>query len=656
MHLPGLRRGLIQSCAPWLFVALGVAVVSVPSAAQSLDDDDADIVPSGPALIPNAEPGAHKAPVVDDDAAVSWRMPPMPWRAQLGLISSASRSDSGSSSTFFSKNLSASASSYVWQPWFLGLVGNVSATQSDTSGYIPETPGRSYRSGDSFSGGLSAQVLPASRYPAAISLGYGTTSSSGGGATESADYQNLNWHQRYTPIDKKYDTDWNYAWSSFGLDGKRTESNRLDGSLSFGLVSEAPQSLRFTTALSNLKASDGGGGTSAGSLSGQHSIYLEDYVMSISTNASVARDQTRTASQQSAISQSQVGTTMDWIPSDDYPLRIGAGVRYFELGFDNTADSTSSQSGLNTSELNATANYLLNQNWNFFLSSNALVTNFKSGEKTTQGSTYSLRIGGDWRGDGLRRDFDPWTYTLSYGSSLSGGYLGSAGDTTAQSGSVGVWSWNIGNSLTRNYLIDGYRSPISLSLTQSVGAAEDFGSTSSLSSRSLNHAANLRWSPDSDERTNTSIQLGFSDGRSFGESDSFYQSFTSAVDRRWILGSYQSLSGSVSVGINQQGSGGRGDGWKGAGATNVSYGHAQFANVRGLVYSLRYGAVLRPYDVSVNAQKETRWGLEHLLSQSLSWRYGLLSWTLTNDNAKRPYGENWSSLWLTVTRDFGGVL
>jgi hypothetical protein len=147
-----------------------------------------------------------------------------------------------------------------------------------------------------------------------------------------------------------------------------------------------------------------------------------------------------------------------------------------------------------------------------------------------------------------------------------------------------------------------------------------------------------------------------SDGRSFGETNSFHQSITSAVDRQWLLANYQSLSGSVSLGFSQQGIDGSGDGWKGSGGVNVAYGHARFANVNGLLYSLNYSAALRAYETIINSQADTKWGLEHLLTQSWTWRYGLLSWQLMNTNSVSPVRDFSSSIWLTVTRDFGGVL
>lgn len=654
MYLPRFVRGLNKFEVFRLLFVLSAAVASFTCAAQRIDDEEE--VEAARVLgldgITPPEASVPKIEVAEEVEEVSWGMPPMPWRAQLGLNASTTRSGSFSSNSF-SKSLSASTSSYIWQPWFLGLGANVSVSQTDSSDNAGKT------TGDSFSGALSADVLPRSRFPATLLLGYGTTSSSGQSSTANADYRNFNWNQRYTPEDRGYNADWQYAWNSYGLDGKRTESNRLGGTLGVSLATEAPQSLRFNTSVSNTKAPDGGGGTTAGLLGGEHSIYLEDYVMSISTNASISRDEVKNADQRSAISQLQMGTAMDWIPSDDYPLRINAGVRYYDLGIEAQTDTASTQSGVNTADVNFAASYPLDQNWSFSLSSSALMTRFEGGGSVSQNSIYTLNVGANWRGDGLTHNFDEWRYVLSYGSSVSVGYVGYEGDTLSQSGSTGVWSSNLANSFARNYQIDGHRNPISLSVTQTIGAAEAFGSTarqSSQSNQSLNHAANARWSPDSDARSQTSIQLALSDGRSFGETNSFHQSITGAVDRQWLLANYQSLSGSVSLGFSQQGVDGSGDGWQGSGGVNVAYGHARFANVNGLLYSLNYGAALRPYDTFINSQTDTKWGLEHLLSQSWSWRYGLLSWKLTNTNSVSPVSDFSSSLWLTVTRDFGGVL
>lgn len=655
MYLLRFVRGLVRSEVARSSFALILAVSAFACAAQGIDDEDEPEATraSGVVDVVTPAPVAPKIEVAQEVDELSWGMPPMPWRAQLGLGASTTRSSPGFSSTSFSRSLSASMSSYLWQPWFVGLGGNFSVTQSDSS----DNGGKA--KGESFSGAFSADVLSRSRYPATLSLGYGTTSSSGQDGSSNADYQNFSWNQRYAPMDRGYNADWQYAWNSFGFDGKRTESNRFGGTLAVGLVTEAPQTLRFNTTLSNTKSPDGGAGINAGLLAGEHSIYLEDYVMSVSTNASISRDEVRATGQGSAISQLQMGTSMDWIPSDDYPLRVNGGARYYDLGMETQGDSVSSRSAVNTADIQLSANYPHNQNWSFSLSSSALMTRFDASGRVSQNSVYTLNTGANWRGDGVTHKFDNWLYALSYGSSVTVGYIGYDGDTEAQSGSTGVWSSNLGNSFSRNYPVAGHRNPISLLLTQTVGVVEGFGSSargSSQSNQSLNHLANARWSPDGDGQSLTSIQFGFSDGRSFGDSNSFHQSVSSVVERQWLLANYQSLSGSVSLGLSQQGVEGSSDGWKGSGGVNVAYGHARFANVNGLLYTLNYSAALRAYETVINSQVNTEWGLEHLLSQSWSWRFGLLSWKLTNTNSVSPTSDFSSSLWLTVTRDFGGVL
>lgn len=641
VSLPGLSR----TC-----VAFAAAVVPVICSGQGIDDEELEVSEGEGRGSVVGEAAPVPKPLLPDEEEVAWSMPPMPWRAQLGLSSSTSRTGSGSTASSFSTNLSGSASSYIWQPWFLGLGGNVSVSQTDTSANVGKS-----RS-DSFFGGLNAQILSQSRYPATISMGYGTTENSGQGGAGTADYQNFNWTQRYTPADHSYNVDWQYGWDSFGLDGKRTEANRFGGTLGVSLATEAPQTLRFNTRLSDTKAAEGAAGTTAGSLGGEHSIYLEEYVMSISTNASMSRDEVRASSERSEISQLQVGTAMDWIPSDDYPLRIGAGVRYFQLDLDTGVGQGSSKSGVKTADVNFSANYPLDQNWSFSVSSNVLATNFSSGSTSSRTGLYSLNGSANWRGDGISHRFTNWVYGMSYGASFTAGYLGYEGVSAPESGATGTLTSSLGNSLSRNYLIDGHRNPLALTLSQTIGLATGAGASNPQSVQSVNHDANFRWSPDGDGRSQTSFQGSVSDGRSFGETTSNFQSITTAADRQWMLGNYQSLSGSVSIGLNRQGVGGSSDGWKGAGAANLAYGHVRFANVNGLVYALNYGAVLKPYDTLDNGQSGTKWELEHLLSQSWSWRYGLLSWKVTNNNSIGPQGASSSSLWLTVTRDFGGVL
>lgn len=621
---------------------------SLNAAAQSIDDDDDATTSAPPPTAPTAFTPA--TPVTDPDSeSVSWGVPPMPWRAQLGLAAYSNRNDS-SSSNGFSKDLTANAMSYIWQPWFVSLDSNASFRQSDSSAGF----GASY--GESYSGGLIARVLPTSRFPATISFGAGSISNTSASQTITADYQNFNWNQGYTPADGGYRGNMNYWWNAVGRDGENTVSNRMRGDLTFVIKSESPQSLRLNSDFVDTKTSNSGPSTRQVSVAGDHSIYLEDYVMSISSNLSTSQSEVLGSPQGSKINQSQAVSSMDWIPSDDYPLRITSGARHFVMDSEANNQSESVSSGLSSTDFNLTARYPLDRNWSFSASTLAQSTKSTSGDSAVSRSSYSLGATAGWQGDGLTSNFDQWLYRASYGSSLGATYQGYRGESAPPPNTVGAWSTTLGNSFSRNFSIDNNANPLGLTLNQSLSVVEQFGQQTVSSSQTLNHSANISWSPDSGPDSQTSISGSVLDGRTFGEIGSYYQSVTGTISGRRNLGRYQSLSGTLSILFSKQGTKDSDNDWQGRATLNLQFSHARFADIDRLYFSMNYNLLASPKNESGYRDENSQWGFEHRLNEALSWRYGLLSWRLENQNALAPNGVFSTSIWLKVTRDFGGVL
>lgn len=641
----------------WAFVFVFVlTLVFAPADAVSQEtDEDQDLVPAAREKI-NTKPVLvvpKGAPVTDEEAG-AWSMPPMPWRAQLGLTRDERRGESGDMSGSFSKNLSGNASSYIWQPWFIGLNASLSLAQTETSS------GQNKSTGDSLAGTVSANILPKTRFPATVTIGAGATENSSGSGSSKASFSQFAWSQRYAPESGGYTSQWQYGRNSFGSDGGgRSVTNTLNGTLGIRLESEAPQSLSFSTTLSDAKASATANGSEQGAINGAHSIYLEDYVMSISTTGLLSRNVQRVTDQQSSIDQVQLASSMDWVPSDDYPLRVSGGARFSQNQSKTKQGATQGALKLNTAGLDLAGSYPHDKNWSFSASSSVFSSFVETASEESNTTSFILNASTNWRGDGVDRRFGDWNYGVSYGAGLNAGYQQTSGGSGV-AGMVSALSGSVGQNLTRGYSVAGYKVPVALTLTESIGASQPVSSLDgqiSQGTQSVTHGAMLAWTQDSDGLSQMTFQAAFSDGRNFGASKSSFQSVNGGVIANQIVSAYQSLGGNANIFFSQQGEGGSAGAWKGSASAGVTYEHSRFADVTGLLYTVNYRTNLRETEtVSNTSEKQRKFDMDHFITQSWSWRLGLLSWKVANDNAISPAGRLTTSVWLTVTRDFGGVL
>lgn len=658
MSIAGLQNGRL---------AIVVLLFSLPAAAadvrQDADEDDEESVPvvsgakdAGPTSIPLSSPKAPKQLSAGDASeAVMWGMPPVPWRAQLSLSGGTTLKTDGGNSRFFSKGLVAQASSYVWQPWFARVNGSTSFMQSDT--YEGGSMGR----GQGVSADLSMDLLPSSRFPVLMSAGQTESSAKSRGTSSGMTSRRFSVNQRYSPPAHDYSSGWGYSWSDVASDaGGRSSVQNLNANLGVPLPGANPQSLAATAVWSGFRNNTGAASSDYGNLTANHTVYFEDYVLSLSNDAlfSMNRIHSPTSSAESQVAQA--GSNFDWIPDDDSPLRLNGGVRAF-----NTRTSTDRNGTLYTNQvstLNGTlnANYPLNQHWNFGANLNGLETWQQDSTQgaTQKNSTFSSSAQASWRGDGWRTKFDEWNYNLSYGSSSSVNTIytkNASGDTSDSR--VGVSS-SVSQTFARGFQIEGHRSPVQLSLAQGYSVSKV--SASDLS-HSLNHGLGTSWQIDSGPNTQTTLNASASDTRNFGEQTTAYQQLQSSIQGNTVLSGYSSVNSIFSMQFNRQHTTGQqasgGSGWQGSAAGSLGYNRSRFADVTGLEYTARYGINIRPSATNGGGQPgQKSFELDHQISQGWGWRLGLLGWRIENNFYYDAAGRTAASVFLSVNRDFSGVL
>jgi hypothetical protein len=642
---------------------VGITPDAAEARAAATEDGEEDVAlpaqqpvpPSAPAPgLVGASRGGAQGPV-DDQSQAEWGIPPIPWRSQLNLSSAWSRSGEGASSGTFARQLSTQASSYLWQPWFARVNASATFAESDSR----SDSGKSVGSGVGADFGLN--LLPASRFP--LNMGYSqyTNRAEGGISTSSVTSRRFSMDQRYVPEEGGYTANWTYGLNELETGaGERSVGNNLSGSLGIPMPGDNPQSVSLAASLSNQRVTNGGASDFA-SVSGVHSIYLEDYVMNINSDALVSANRHSAADGLSESNVAQMGSAFDWIPDDDSPLRLAGSLRGFNTRALASREGSADSNRFSTLNGQLSASYPLSQQWTFSGAVNGLGTWIRNaGGQSVSVAQVVANGTASWRGDGWRTKLQEWDYSLSYGSmSQLSRTERRASDGNDESSSVLGVSASLGQALERRFAFEGYKAPLRLQLSQNYSAAN--AAPTGLV-QTLGHTANGVWQLDASAKTQVNLSASVSDTRAFGrETTTNYQSAQLSLSGNTLLGAYSSLSSNLGVQLNrqqtrsEQASGG-GD-WLGSATGGLGYSHSRFAEVSGLTYSARYFVSVRPSErTNLTETAKKQFQADHQVTQGWAWRLGLLGWRLDNTFSYDAYGRTTASLLLSVTRDFAGVL
>lgn len=655
-----------------LFGSLLLLWTAVPAAAQSApppDDDvgeESDVVavpeaaPTRAERAPTAPPPSHPGPTSaeGDRNDLAWSIPAIPWRGTLTINGSRNFPAEGEAGTTLSEVFTANGSSYVWQPWFLRLGGHLSAGLSQAREAGVRQDSRTWTVG------MSGQFLPGTRTPLGANVTQTGSVTESGGSTGSvrsdAATTTFGLTQAYAPADGRFTSNFGYGYmqsrvSSEGTEGLfqrfGTVAQSVSGSLGIPIRTENPQSLGFTGALATTRSDDARTSTRTGNLNALHSLYLEDYVMTLSSDASIHVNDAATAIDASHAVISQLGTSMDWIPSDDYPLSVTGSARLF----DSRTRIAGNDSGVAAATVSLSGNYPLNRNWRFGAQALSAFSQLSQpvGDDTRR-QNHSLGTTASWSGDGLSFKRGDWLHTVSYGagSALVSSYTReSAGGTTTDS-AVST-SGNVGQVFARDWPVEDGK-PVRVSLAESYSVSAEVGKAAT---HSLNHALSLAWEKSARQGLRWIFNGSASDGRTFGETTQSFQQVSGVASADMVLSAYSSFSGTGSLAFSrQQGSGN--ERWNGSGTGGVRYSHVRFADVSGLVYQAQYNLVVREKIVSTASGGVSGDGLElqHIASQAWSWRLGLLGWRVEHAVSKIGNTGIAQSIFFSVTRDFSGML
>lgn len=628
-------------CALLCFLALfcsgGVLAADLPGGKSSAEVEDEDL----PQALSAKK--VFSPPLQGGEPELQWSIPPTPWKANLSLSGVKNFSSGGNSGVAFMQALTTSASSYVWHPWFMKVSGNLAYSHSQSGGGNASTETNSYSMGGG--GG----ILHGTRYPFSFNgsrTQSGGESRSGGVSSTIAETTSstVGLGQIYTPYGGGYSVTANYNRMSVtsspqeaGVSPWSLTAQNLGANMAIPLRTQNPQSLNMST---NLMATDTLSGARArnSQLSAAHAIYLEDYVMDISTGL-LLNSNTRTVSQdREKNSVTSLSSAMSWIPSDDYPLTIAASANYL----DNQAGAGQGASQASIFGFGGSAAYPIDR-WR--LQGDLRYTKSSSSFVGASFSRAAYLLSGtaNWTSEGLTSKWKEWDYQFGYGA---GGGLSVAGGSTGDTSANATVSGNLSQGLRRMIPREG-GDPVQANISQSMSANASTGSSNTAAM--LSHSASFTWQGTPSNLARTNYSLTASDARQMGQGG--YQSVNGNVLLSAQTGAYATFSANAALIYSRQTNSVAGQAFYSL-YGGASYGNQRFAGVSGLVYSASYSLSLRPKP----GQNDSGFFVDHVANQSWAWRFGLLGWSATHSLSKFAKNAVNQSVMVYVSRDFGGVL
>lgn len=650
------------------------AVGAAPQAKSSAAIDDEDDTESPVLKVPGAgasstaEPSPSSVPAAQkpndlvsasEQSTVPWGIPPIAWRGSYGISYAYSVASESQPATILAQNLSLSASSYVYQPWFATVTGGMNFSLQDSQSGGSSSSGR----GQGFS--LGANILPRTRFNTAVGINQSENTATSAGTSTTYTTTGVSVQQTYSPPTGAFRS--NTRLDHNAIDSGALGTDTVDSlalSVAVPLATENPQSLSFSGGLSNNRTSRASGGSDFTNFSANHSIYLEDYVFTLNSDLTYNDNSLRQPGLSAQSSLLQAGTAFDWLPSDDYPLTLRGNLRAISsaTATDQVATATAAannQESRITSYFGAVqAAYPIDKNWNISGGVNAVSTAVTGGASDATSSFLSVNLNGSWTGDGYRRKLGDFDYGVSYGAGA--GVAWNKTDLAAETS--GSATGSLGHNLSRTAQVAGR--PLGFGLGQSVSVSK---SSNSDVTTGLSHSASMNWSLVAGPNASMTSSAQFSDARSFGATNSYQQSLSASLFGNRLMSAFSTLSSSVALGFTRQGvSGGSTDtgtanrsansDWQGYGSGSVTYSNFRFADVSGLNYVATYQLNIRQSaQRSLGDASASPYEVDHQVNQKWNWRLGLLGWQI--DNTFSYVGSTLStSISLSVTRAFGGML
>ncbi len=596
------------------------ALIGVAPAPAPPPENDPAPAPAGASAPP--APGAQ--PPSLGTGLRPWTIPPIRWGGYLALDRRQVTAQGQPRRTQLVESANFKASSYLWQPWFAQVSGELNLVKSQERG------GERATGASGATGGGQLALFPVSRFP--FTAAYSETRSSASGELTNNAYTSRRWGltQSYAPPEggSSYRLSYNRSdltSEAFGTDTAKSLAAGMNWSGGFNTLSVNGNS--YTNTRSN-----SGDTSSVNTLYSTHS-YRPRPTFSIESLANYSANDYHLAS--GAVPTDfrsrfvQLNSFATWRPDQSSPLFLSGGVRLFQTG----TGVNGAEVDATTMSVNAAASYALNRNTT--LSGAGTATQVSNADRET---TYTQQTAGiDYASDISK--LGAYSYSWNTGANL-GNQTGDESDKQHLGG-------RIGHRVNRSISLDE-RSALFGNASQSYSVIEDSAVSRS---QTLTHSAGTSWSRRAGEAATTLVGLDVSDSRTRGYAAQHFQLVNLQASGQVQLSRWSSAGANMTIQHTRQTIPAERSTTSMGG--NLSYQHMRAFNVAGL----RYYALL-----NVNQQRErsrlegdinapleqVNWSFE----QRLEYKIGRLETQLSMRFAEIG-GRNNGMIFFRVLRRFG---
>jgi hypothetical protein len=488
-----------------------------------------------------------------------WALPPVriggsvSYDLRRDTVGDQSRTQHGLSTT-----LNASTQSFIWQPWFAQVTGNVGLTFSKFSNDSNTTEfsnsnSNSYSSRNVIlTGGGQLSILPQSRFPFEAHFNRNDSRISSQLAIGNGYASNrFGFTQHYIQSQGDSMIGWDRSTQDSDLNG-RDQQDSWQLNISHALENQRMQLVGNRSVNTH---EDTGESAVQNNLTLQHS-YTPNPSLSVESMSNISRSSYHLVDGDNNTRITQLSTLAFWRP-EDQPLTVTGGARLFTLtsestGFRDTSfgfDGSAAGARSSNANVNLGINYELSRftRLNAGANVNLITTNGVRSNNTNQtiGATY-------------QPDFTEWgkfRYNWSAASSFT--------NTTGSEVASRQLTLQLSHGLSRNFTVSPI-STVSIDLSQSVAALASSGNSNrttlsdgtfvedSGSTLRLTHSGSLSWNI-SKEPGDAMIRLSASDSRTVSGRKEFFQLINLQASSNLPTGEYSSWTGNLTIqGVRQE--------------------------------------------------------------------------------------------------------
>lgn len=610
-----------------------------------------DVKPGPPS--PVSRETAQVPELPDLSAVTTWAIPPIRWGGTTSSNYSWNQSDV---TRVFgeSQALSLRASSYIYQPWFAQVSGDVGLT-SGTSKQSSSDGGPEAKSkNDSIGFGGNLSMFPQSRFPFQAYFGFSDSRAKANAETAQYVTGRAGMRQSYRP---------ETGPESYQVSADRSvvaASNNIlsivDAYQGSASTNYGAHALSGNARYSRTTGDVGGQGSNLLALTAAHS-WRDEEELTIASSAAYSSNDIAILGGSSGLQKNnsqvmQANTSITWVPDEDLPLSVVGGGGFLNSATKTQLDATSFTS------LNgyANANYRFSPQLNATAGLTLASIQAAGASQFTSGQTASV----SYLGDSLT--FGDFSYSWGTGAGLSNQIV----STGATSSGVSAQAQH---SIARLFATTEH-STVSLTASQGYSIRT---STGSGQSGVLTHSGGLAWRLGLSERTVGQLSVTGTDSLSTGAFSSHFRTLTTQGNMQSQLSSRSALAANVNFVASQQITAPQATPTVGdptqppfqtsttgstnlAGSGQIAYSHRNPFDITNLLYTASFQANASQTNMRVVSgdPNALAWQTGTVLQHSADYRIGRLVFRATNSFATLNGKKN-ASIYFSINREIGDL-